>query len=112
MSDCYCYDGPTPEFYTNNRQRSRKARKCYECGTEIAKGDFYWRATGKWDGDFSSFATCEPCNDLIKRCDFFCLGHGGIREGAWYAEFDHDMEVLAYRRRAEQSEKNKLQPAT
>ncbi len=103
MSDCYCYDGPTPEFYSNFRQRSRKARKCYECRVEIVKGEFYWRATGKWDGDFSSFVTCEKCNDLQKRCDFACAGHGGLAESAFHYDYDEDLEVIAFRNRYERA---------
>lgn len=68
---CGC-DTDGPEFVDARHFRARKAHECCECGREIAPGEEYERTSGKWDGDFYTFKTCEQCEDL--RDSLFSLG--------------------------------------
>lgn len=72
-----------PEFINETDQRSRKPRWCCECGIRIGIGEMYHKVTGKWDGELSSFAQCEPCASLWHwmNTEVECLSFGRLREG-------------------------------
>lgn len=76
MSSCdVCiggYDCDGPEFYTAKVVKARKSHKCYECRSEIKSGEQYFRDTGMWGGDFSTFRTCCLCVEI--RDAFSCDG--------------------------------------
>ena len=65
--DCACFDPVSDmgdgscEFYSVKIVKARKKHKCYECGHIIEIGESYEYATGKWDGDFDVFKTCDDC---------------------------------------------------
>lgn len=64
MSDyCFC-DFDSPEFYDKYQPTARKRHKCCECGGDIMPGEKYEYVSGKWDGQFDTFKTCERCCDL------------------------------------------------
>lgn len=78
MCDC-----EYPEFFNHTVVRGRKTRRCYECGSKIDIGEKYHRSSGRWFGEFSSFATCDPCEALRKRLSKdsdCCIVFGGIGE--------------------------------
>lgn len=74
------------EFYHEKRVRARKEHRCCETNRIITKGEHYWRCTGKWDGQISSFAQSEAAYHFARyyNMDLFpdagCVGFGGIRE--------------------------------
>lgn len=73
MCDCSCEQ---PEFFDSSRPRARKPQRCCECKRIIRPGETYERASGKWDGEFRSFATCGDCLEAWaivapKRCRCF-----------------------------------------
>lgn len=61
--DCFC-DYDPPEFCHVKIRRSRKQRKCTECGGLIIAGELYEHTRGKWDGYLDTFNTCERCHDI------------------------------------------------
>lgn len=77
--DCSC-DYDPPEFYRMAIRRARKPHKCEECNGPILPGDAYEYASGKWEGYFSTFFTCEACRDLrvwVKNnVPCLCWAHG------------------------------------
>lgn len=75
------YDGPA--FLTERRYRARKQYRCCECRRDIKPKDQYWRATGCWDGRFSSYKTCGGCMTLRKAYTPRVFIYGGLREALW-----------------------------
>lgn len=74
--DCACiyvddYDGP--ELLEEDIRKARKQHKCYECGRVIKIGEEYERTRGLWEGDWSTYKTCQDCKSL--RTAFFCNGY-------------------------------------
>lgn len=47
--------------------KSRKARICPECGTDICVGETYTVVAGVHEGSFFKGIMCLPCNDLRER---------------------------------------------
>ena len=78
---CDCEDN-APEFYTEDIVRARRDHNCCECTRTIRKGETYRRSTGKWDGDFGSYATCQACIVLWKSVTLLgcCQIFGGLHE--------------------------------
>lgn len=59
---CSCdFDAPSPEFYNETYHKAAKEHCCDECGDKIEVGERYQYISGKWDGDFMTFKTCEIC---------------------------------------------------
>lgn len=64
------------ECFSERMVRARVKHKCLECGDEIKPGSTYQRVSGKWEGEFSSMATCAPCAAVRAAlyCDVQMLG--------------------------------------
>lgn len=64
------------EFYTDKIVTARRAHRCVECSQRINVGQRYERASGRYDGDFFSDATCLLCADVRKSfvCGSWVLG--------------------------------------
>lgn len=60
------------EFYSSAIVRAKKVHKCTECHEAISSGSKYERATGKWEGDISTYKTCLSCVEI--RNHFVCEG--------------------------------------
>ena len=96
MSDCSC-DYEPATFYRRTTPRARKPYRCEECSGPIAPGERYENVVGMWEGDFSTFATCERCVDLRtwvrNNIPCLCWAHGSadddmaaaIDEARWRA---------------------------
>lgn len=77
-----------PEFYSEQRVKARKPHTCCETGRVIPKGEFYWRMTGKWDGDLQTFAQTDAAyhfarwmNGVGSKRGYdhdYCIGFGDI----------------------------------
>ena len=77
---CYC-DDESPSFFNQRIVKTKKSHKCIECGHRIQPGEEYEYTVGKWEGDFSSFATCIPCADLREALnDVGCIRFGELNE--------------------------------
>lgn len=49
------------EFHSEVTRKARKRHKCGECERFIEPGENYERVVGKWDGEISTYLTCEHC---------------------------------------------------
>lgn len=54
-------DYDPPEFYLATIRGARKLHDCEECGREIQPGEPYQYVSGKWDGSFNCYKTCQHC---------------------------------------------------
>lgn len=120
--DCYC-DYDAPEFYYAEIRKARTEHKCSECFSPIHKGERYEHVLGKWDGDVSTFDTCDRCLALKEYVEAhvpcFCWTHGHVREDALDTAREYDIDAPgllfgAYRRevliRGRMRERAGLQP--
>ena len=96
---CECeYDGP--EFFSCRTVKARKSHRCCECGEMIEPGDEYEYVSGKWEGDFATYCTCERCADL--RDSYVGLGYCYFYGSLWsdhrdMLEADGKTDTRAYR---------------
>lgn len=77
---CGCdFDGPS--VFNEKMVKARKQHRCCECGSDINKGDIYEYVFGVWDGDASSYHTCEKCSDLRHSLSGlgFCMSYGELK---------------------------------
>lgn len=65
--DCSNDSGESPEFYKESQHTARKTYKCCECGESIEPGQKYHKAVGVWYGDFRTYRTCIPCDNIRER---------------------------------------------
>ena len=52
------------ELFIEKFHVARKQYTCYECHCEILPGTRYQVSSGKWDGHFLRYRTCEGCAEL------------------------------------------------
>jgi len=78
---CGC-DDLAPSVFNEKFVKARKEHKCCECGKDIAIGEIYEYTFGVWDGDASSYHTCEKCSDLKASLSGlgFCLVYEELHE--------------------------------
>lgn len=82
---CMVDEGDGFRVYSEGDRRSRKERRCDECGGAIAQGDVYHWARGldyEWD-HWSGYTICRdchegPCRWLMAECGGYC--HHGVQE--------------------------------
>jgi len=88
---CYCDTEGSPEFYRERIHIARKWHRCCECGSIIDPGEKYFYVTGLWDGDFSTYKTCEICQKIKQEA--ISSGHRCILFECLYetvgSEFDY-----------------------
>ena len=70
---CYCDDGDTPKLFEERTINARKAHVCYECGSQIDRGEKYVRIKGLWD-EFETYKLCEFCHDASDLVKNWCFG--------------------------------------
>lgn len=78
---CTCdYDG-MPDVFDERMVVARKKHRCCECYTDINPGDVYERIKGLWDGEWSTYKTCERCSDLRNSiAAVSCPEYSGLRD--------------------------------
>lgn len=59
---------------SESRPKSRKDRKCEDCGGLIEKGETYYRVNGVDDYGFSSSVECQRCEAAAKWLTAVCGG--------------------------------------
>lgn len=69
---CECDSDQRPSFFNEKLVTARRPHTCCECKGEIRVGDRYQQVSGKWDGDFATYTTCEPCADLREALESVC----------------------------------------
>lgn len=62
-----CFDAEPPEYFDVAEPVARKEHRCCECHVVIGRGEKYERCSGKWSGEFQSFATCGQCCELRQK---------------------------------------------
>ena len=82
---CMVDYGDAPKIYRARMQCTRKERRCEECGRTIAVGERYQSAFMVYDGDPSTFATCQHCAVAMKWLAENC---GGYMHGAVWEDFE------------------------
>lgn len=98
---CGC-DYEQPEFYRAVIRKARKARRCGECGSSIKPGEQYEAVAGKWEGEFSTFATCSSCLSLraytVDNVPCACWAHGNMLEdcGESIKEFAYELPGMLF----------------
>lgn len=79
---CNCsvdgYDPPT--VYLVHRYKARRSHTCCECQREIKKRETYEQATGRWDGEWSTYKTCLGCLRIRDHLSPDGWMHGGLAE--------------------------------
>lgn len=91
---CYCDSYEAPEFFREKTVTARAEHTCCECRHKIQPGEQYQYVTGKWDGMFDTFHTCERCADLRDSLrEIGCPAIGGLFEE--YGEHMYDCEKAA-----------------
>lgn len=77
-----CTDYEPSEFGSKVLRQAKKPHACSECERQILPGEEYEYATGKWEGEMSTFKTCRHCvaarDWLIEQCDGYA--YGGVRQ--------------------------------
>jgi hypothetical protein len=78
---CECDFDESPSIFRCKIVIARKPHKCYECGEVISIGTEYEYIFGVWNGDASSFHTCERCADLRDSLEAlgFCVAYGDVQ---------------------------------
>lgn len=91
MTSCYCDFDPA-QVYRQSIHVARKQYWCEECAGKILPGERYEYTFGVWDGDASTFRTCERCHDIRQwvqnNVPCFCWTHGRLDEDAQVAVED------------------------
>ena len=75
---CSCDEGPA--IYWESWPKARKTHTCCECGSKIDPGEQYYRLSGVWEGQFSTFKMCMVCRKVLNEAEAeiddlcICLG--------------------------------------
>lgn len=80
-------DADMPSYYSEEFIYARKPRTCCECGGTIPAKARYFKAVGKWDGEWVRFRQCIPCNEIQR---VFSCDRGFHFGGLWEAWNDAD----------------------
>jgi len=60
-----CDYGEMEQASGETRQKARKEHKCCECGNKIHAGNYYFRISILFDGEWSHYKQCENCNEIF-----------------------------------------------
>ena len=75
---CMIGDTEPWEFHAEKDRRARKPHRCGECNRTIEPGETYRYGSGKCDGWFSQWKTCQQCLQatrwLNRVCDGYLIG--------------------------------------
>jgi len=97
-----CYDTEQPTLINETWRTARKPHICCECRRAIKPGERYQVISGLWEGEWSTYKTCESCADLRDALEsVWCVPLGGLRgeyieylDHIGVAEFDDDDRVI------------------
>ncbi len=88
---CFYDDGIYPEFQDDRVVTAKKEHKCSECKRAIAKGEQYYRHSGKCDGSFYVVKQCRRC------CyDYNRIVESELAEGCHWSESFPPLGELKY----------------
>lgn len=86
------------EFEKTYILKARKIHFCQECQNNIFPGQFYFKATGKFDGEMYTYKRCDRCSQLLKyiveKLECFCFGYGLLQETIDYHEEKTKLELI------------------
>ena len=95
---CYC-DYEVPEFIDKHKRVAHKQHRCCECRRTIQPGEQYTHATGKWEGEWSTYKRCSHCEAVWKALDdrlpCYCWYWGGVYEDEGFPEYLNDLRRAA-----------------
>jgi hypothetical protein len=80
MSSCACVHIDIQEeslFIAETYRRARRNRPCFECGSQILKGQQYSRLVAKTEGDIVVYDRCLGCESIIDvvMCGSYLFGN-------------------------------------
>ncbi len=88
-------DTNDPQFYAWSEPIARKPHGCCECGAPIEKGERYFRAVGKLDGDFfkaTQHLLCAEACMVIRDSKLFwggeCIAFGSLMDHVFEFRLD------------------------
>lgn len=81
---CGCDEGP--EWMRSDARKARKEHCCCECKEAIPAGATYHYVVGRWDGEISTFATCDRCQGL--RDSYEAMGYCCAFGWLWSDHYD------------------------
>lgn len=58
-----------PEVSSSTHPIARKEHTCCECRGTIKPGERYYKFTGVWDAEWSTYKTCSDCEEIRDECD-------------------------------------------
>lgn len=71
-----------PEFFQETRQKAKKEHICFECGAPIFQNEFYFKSTGKWNGEVSQYKQhtwCRAACTHLSKMDYDgCIAFGEL----------------------------------
>jgi hypothetical protein len=70
-----------PTFYDERRVKARKPHHCCETGRVIEPGEFYWRCTGKWDGEVTTHIQSEAAYHFARHLNMNVIGECDVGFG-------------------------------
>lgn len=74
-------DAELPSVSTTTTPKARKQHDCCECDVPILPGQCYERVEGCWDGEWRTYKTCIPCENLRAECsDDGLYEYGSLRD--------------------------------
>ena len=75
-----CFDDEPATLHNETWPKARKEHKCCECRVTINVGEIYQRIEQLYDGDWSTYKTCEKCADLRESLgDVICVYYGELK---------------------------------
>lgn len=80
----------SPQVYRSKVQRTRKQRKCSECGRPIEIGESYQNVFMVYDGDASTWIMCQHCLVAAQWLADNCGGY--LLDGVWQDIHEHIVE--------------------
>ena len=95
---CDCSDYP-PTLYQCKNVKGRKDYRCDECLQIIEKGEQHEYIKGLWEGNFSSFRTCQTCRDMLRETGIDCYCHGQLMDELHEVDFAHLKSVVDFQAR-------------
>lgn len=87
----------TATVETREQRKSRKDRRCFECGGLIKKGDKYEYVSALFDGEWKHMSVCMDCTSIRN-----ALFKHGIQYGALWEDLisfireGFDLDFLAF----------------
>lgn len=96
---CDCQLENPPTFYEVRVVKGRKQYRCSECLSTIEKGERHEYAKGLWEGQFSTFRTCQTCCNMRDEIKLTCYYHGQMMDELDERDYPLHQSVADFQKR-------------